>query len=143
MLNSPVLITVSQGPSTSFYKTGTKTLQRSHDVSEDQLIWCMHKHLLSAICNINISNFFILVIMVNDWLCKLHIWLLIQPFGYYAITILILKNCLVVCGLLPNYHSHSCRKVENSDCDMMKLPLFYHKILLRGKNSAWSAIRIW
>ena len=88
MSNSPAWITVSQGPSTSFYKTGTKTPQRSHVVSEDQLIWCMHKHLLSAMCNINTSNFiFILIIMVNDWLCKLHIWLLMQTFGYYAITI--------------------------------------------------------
>ena len=46
---------------------------------------------------------------------------------------LILKNGLVVCGLFQNYHSHSCRKVENASCDKIKHPLSYHKISLRGR----------
>lgn len=46
---------------------------------------------------------------------------------------LILKDGLVVCGLFSNCHSHSCRKVENAGCDMMKHPLLYHKISLRGR----------
>lgn len=56
-----------------------------------------------------------------------NVWLLCQP------PFLILKNGLVVCGLFPNYHSHSCRKVENAGCDMMKHPFLYHNILLRGR----------